>query len=101
MQPGREAPLEDTGTQNAETVPDKVDDPEGEQPLDLADTSNERAQLRQLWHQQLGHVNFQLLGEMHKYVKGVPKLGKAHPLDKCATCMREKLRRANSSSQLS
>ena len=60
------------------------------------DTSEDRARLRQLWHQRLNHINFRLLGDMHKHVKGVPKLGKPHPLDKCATCMKEKLRKANS-----
>ena len=42
-------------------------------------------------------MNFRLLGEMHKYVKGVPKLGKPHPLNKCAICMKEKLHKSNSS----
>ena len=80
---------------------DQTGNAEEERPLDPTDTSDDRARLCQLWHQRLGHVNFRLLGEMHKYVKGVQKLGKAHPLDKCATCMKEKLRKANSSSQSS
>ena len=77
---------------------------EPSQPHDDSGTdedSDARARLRHLWHQRLNHINFRLLGEMHKYVKGVPKLGKPHPLDKCATCMQEKLRKSNSSKRSS
>ena len=54
------------------------------------DISDDLSQLRQLWHQRLNHINFCTLGDIHKYNKGVPRLGKPHPLDKCATCMQEK-----------
>ena len=79
----------------ADTVENYIDElnsKEEDQP-----NSDARARLRQLWHQRLNHMNFRLLGEMHKYVKGAPKLGKPHPLDKCATCMKEKLCKSNSS----
>jgi hypothetical protein len=54
---------------------------------------------RVLWHQRLGHVNPRKLADMHKSIKGIPKLSIPSDIDKCMTCWICKIRRSDRGSQ--
>jgi hypothetical protein len=55
---------------------------------------------RLLWHQRLGHCSDWYLYNAHRFSDGVPQF-KHHTgvLDKCPTCIRSKIRKANSSNR--
>jgi hypothetical protein len=52
-----------------------------------------------LWDQRLGHVNPRKLADMHKSVKGIPKISMPSDVDKCMTCWICKIRRSDRGSQ--
>jgi Reverse transcriptase (RNA-dependent DNA polymerase) len=53
-----------------------------------------RDQLRLLWHQRLGHLNFRRTSDLHRTATGVPKIANADDLDNCPICLAAKLKRA-------
>jgi hypothetical protein len=54
---------------------------------------------RVLWHQRLGHVNQRKLADMHKSVKGIPKISMPSDIDKRMTCWICKIRLSDRGSQ--
>jgi hypothetical protein len=54
---------------------------------------------RVLWHQRLGHVNPRKLADMHKSVKGIPKISIPSDIDKCMTCWICNIHRSDHGSQ--
>jgi Reverse transcriptase (RNA-dependent DNA polymerase)/GAG-pre-integrase domain len=55
----------------------------------------DRAALRMLWHQRLGHMSARRLKDLHKSVKGVPSnLPLGDDISHCPICLGSKMRRA-------
>ena len=84
LPPRRETLLDDV-----HPLHDLVDDP-----ARLIVRSLNRSALRMLWHQRLGHLNFRRLFDMHRFVKGLPKLSLPTELDGCPICLASKMRKA-------
>ncbi|KAI2491619.1 hypothetical protein MHU86_22936 [Fragilaria crotonensis] len=81
--PCHESPLDD-----APVLRNTVADPER-----LIVRSLNRSALRMLWHQRLGHLNFRRLSDMHRFVKGFPKMSLPTELDSCPICLAAKMRK--------
>jgi hypothetical protein len=54
---------------------------------------------RVLWHQCIDHVNPQKRADMHKSVKGIPKISMTSDVDKCMTFWIRKIRRSDRGSR--
>jgi hypothetical protein len=54
---------------------------------------------RVLWNQMLGHVHHRKLYELHKHVKGIPKITMPSDVDSCSTWSMSKIRRADRGSR--
>jgi Reverse transcriptase (RNA-dependent DNA polymerase)/GAG-pre-integrase domain len=60
-----------------------------------SDSRPDRAALRMLWHQRLGHMSARRLKDLHKSVKGIPSnLPIGDGISQCPTCLASKMRRA-------
>jgi hypothetical protein len=70
-------------------------------PDDVADAVNHTPATaeRVLWHQRLGHVNPRKLADLHKSVRGIPKITMPSDVEKCTTCWVCKIRRSDRGSQ--
>ena len=48
----------------------------------------------ELWHQRMGHIGLKKLQDTAKCTKGMPNIGKLHPLFKCRACAIAKMTKA-------
>ena len=75
--------------------PEPPPDAENRRNRNIVINSLNRRALYQLWHQRLGHLNYRRLSELHKHVKGVPKLPMVDETVQCPICIQAKMHKAD------